>query len=182
MQKKRITTKRIVIDALFAAMFILLSYLSVTIANAIKISFESLPVLIGALMFGPVDGILIGGVGAFAYQMLGPYGITPTIPLWILPYVVMGALVGAYAKKSKLRNTKKQILCIAITAELVAFIFNTIAILVDSKLYGYYSVPLVWGGAAIRVAIALAKALIERLIVPPILDGMAIVTGRKRAR
>ena len=180
MRNKKFTTKRIVIDALFAAIYILLSYLAIPVGNTLKISLESLPVVIGALMFGPLDGVLIAIVGTFIYQLTGPYGITPTLPLWMLPYILEGVTVGEFAKRHHLRNTKKEIMLISIVGELIVFAFNTLAIFIDSKMYGYYTPVSVWGMAGIRLLIAVAKAVAYGFILPPILNALAKVTGRRK--
>ena len=180
MKNKKFTTKRIVIDALFAAMVLLLSYLSITIGGLVKVSLESLPVVVGALMFGPWDGVMIGMVGSFLYQILGPYGITPTLPLWMLPYIAEGLVVGYYAREWHLMNSKKQLMRISIAGEVIAFAFNTLALFIDSKMYGYYTPVSIWGMAGIRLLIAIARAVMYGLILPPLLHALAKVTGRRR--
>ena len=62
-------TRQLTMDAVLAAMCAVLGAVSIDLGN-LKLSFESLPVIIGALLFGPVDGLLIGGIGTFLYQFL----------------------------------------------------------------------------------------------------------------
>ena len=57
-------TVRLTTNAMMAAMCAVLGYVALDLGN-IKITFESLPVLLAALMFGPVDGMLVGGIGLF---------------------------------------------------------------------------------------------------------------------
>ena len=66
---KSFTTKRIVVDALLIALFYILSMLSVEIAG-VKITFVSLPTVVCALLYGPVDACIVGLLGAFLEQML----------------------------------------------------------------------------------------------------------------
>ena len=90
------TTRKLAADAVLAAMCAVLGALSLDFGN-LKITFESLPVLLAALAFGPLDGLAVGGIGTLIYQLLR-YGVSVTTPLWILPYALCGLLVGLYAK------------------------------------------------------------------------------------
>lgn len=56
-------TRQLTIDAMLCAACAVLGYVALDLGN-IKVTFESLPILLGGLLFGPVDGMLIGGVGA----------------------------------------------------------------------------------------------------------------------
>ena len=85
-------TKRLVLDALLIALFFVLSSAAVTIGG-IKLTFASLPGILAAMLFGPIDGFVVGFLGAFLEQMLH-FGFTPTTLLWILPPAIRGLLVG----------------------------------------------------------------------------------------
>ena len=91
-------TKRLVTVAVLIALYTVLSLFSANL-GLIKLTFESFPVLVASLMFGWVDGLLVGAVGGLLNQML-TYGFTVTTLMWILPNAVRGLLVGLYAKKS----------------------------------------------------------------------------------
>ena len=62
-----------------------------------KITVDSLPILVAALLLGPLDGLAVGLIGSFLNQML-TYGLTVTTVLWILPAGIRGLVVGYYAK------------------------------------------------------------------------------------
>ena len=76
-------TKKLAMDSMLAAMCAVLGYLSLDFGN-LKITFESVPILLGALLLGPIDGMAIGGVGTLLYQLVR-YGVSVTTLLWILP-------------------------------------------------------------------------------------------------
>ena len=65
-------TKQITMNAVLAAMCAVLGAMSIDFGN-VKISFEALPVMIGALMFGPIDGFIIGSIGTLVYQIFSTY-------------------------------------------------------------------------------------------------------------
>ena len=52
MRKRKFTTKQLTLDAMLAAMCAVLGYLAID-TGTVKVTFESVPVLIAALMFGP---------------------------------------------------------------------------------------------------------------------------------
>ena len=61
--------------------------------DGIKLTFASLPGILAAMLFGPIDGFIVGFLGAFLEQMLH-FGFTPTTLLWILPPAIRGLLIG----------------------------------------------------------------------------------------
>ena len=62
-------TKRLVTVAVLIALYTVLSLFSANL-GLIKLTFESFPVLVASLMFGWVDGLLVGAVGGLLNQML----------------------------------------------------------------------------------------------------------------
>ena len=83
--------------ALLAAAYFVLSITLTIKTPYLEITFKSLPVVVGALMFGPVGGGLVAFFGELLAQMIGPYGLMPTTVLWLLPPLTRGLLLGAVA-------------------------------------------------------------------------------------
>ena len=175
----RSRTQQMVINALLAAMCVVLGFMSIRIGNIMKVSLEDFPVIFAALMFGPVDGMVVAAVGIFLYQLLS-YGITATTVLWILPFVIVGGIAGLYAKKYNFNNNKKQILMIFLVCEILICLLNTGAIYADSKIFGYYYPTIITGMILIRLVTAVCKGVVLGLISPPILKAMSRVTGNGR--
>ena len=175
----RSRTQQLVIDALLAAMCVVLGFMSIRIGNIMKITLEDFPVIFAALLFGPVDGMVVAGIGIFLYQLLS-YGITATTILWILPFVVIGAVAGLYAKKYNYNNSKKQIFFIFLVCEILVCLLNTGAIYADSKIYGYYYPTIITGMILIRLVTAVGKGVVLGLVSPPILKALSKVTGNGR--
>lgn len=85
--------KRMCYAALLAAMYLPLSlYAAVQVGN-VRISFGSLPVVAAALLFGPVDAVIVAMVGEFFKQLL-TYGVTYTTVLYLIPPALRGLVVG----------------------------------------------------------------------------------------
>lgn len=161
------TTKQMAANAMLAAMCAVLGAISIDMGN-IKITFESIPILLGALLFGPADGAAIGFVGTFVYQVLR-YGFSVTTLLWMLPYVVCGLIVGQYARLRAFHLTKTQTILIIVTAELIVTTLNTGVMYIDSKLYGYYSAVYIFGMLFVRYVVCVGKAVAIGAIMPSLL-------------
>jgi ECF transporter S component (folate family) len=113
----KIDARQLALDAMLAAMCAVLGYIAIY-AQSIKITFESLPVLLAGLLFGPLDGALVGLVGTAVYQLLR-YGISATTVLWMLPYVISGLVAGLSAKHEAFELDRRQTLLIALVCELL---------------------------------------------------------------
>lgn len=168
-------TKQLAFDAMLAAMCAVLGYLSLDFGN-LKITFESVPILIGALLFGPLDGAAVGFVGTLIYQLLR-YGVSATTLLWIAPYVICGALVGLYAKGRRFSLTQAQVIFIVVANELLITALNTVVLYIDSHIYGYYTPAFIFGSLALRIVICVGKALAYSFALPPLLDALRRGTG-----
>ena len=169
--KKSFAVRQLALNAVLAAVCTVLAGLSLKIGGNLKISFESLPVHIGALLFGPVDGMLIGGIGTFIYQvLLSGYGISATTVLWILPYVSCGMMDGLCA--ARMGQGRGGVFFTLLLSELCITLLNTFALYVDSKIYAYYSPAFVFGTLALRLFLCLVRALVYTALMPPLLGSL----------
>lgn len=175
-RKIRTHTQQLVTDAMLAAMAVALGFMSIRIGNIMKISLEDFPVIFAALIFGPVDGMIVAGVGIFLYQLIS-YGITATTALWIIPFVVAGCIAGLYAKRAGFNNNRKELVAIFILCELLIWGLNSCAIYVDSKIYGYYYPGIVTSMLLIRLGTALGKGLVLGFVSQPVLRALSRFTG-----
>lgn len=140
--------------ALLVAMYVLLGSYMVIRHPAIEISFKSLPVVVGALLFGPVSGALVALLGEFLAQLLA-WGLQPNTILWVLPPVANGLVVGAFAARfwksgKPLENRLPLCYVVALLGALATSCVTTVSLWLDSLMYGYYSFAIVFGGALLR--------------------------------
>ena len=156
-------TKRLVTVAVLIALYTVLSLFSANL-GLIKLTFESFPVLVASLMFGWVDGLLVGAVRGLLNQML-TYGFTVTTLMWILPNAVRGLLVGLYAKKHGLDLTMKQTAGIVLATSLLVTALNTVALYIDSQIF-HYPISLTVGAIALRFLSSVVMAAIYTLVTP----------------
>ena len=171
---KTMKAKQMATDSMLAAMCAVLGAVSIDLGT-LKVTLESVPIIVGALLFGPLDGAMIGFVGTFVYQVLR-YGFSVTTFLWMLPYVVCGIIVGAYAKKHGFEFDLKRTVFIVVLAELVVTTLNTGVMYIDSKIYGYYSAAYIFGSLVLRYIICVGKAVVTGAVMPPLIS-----TLKKRA-
>ena len=169
-------TKKLVLNALLIAMYVLLSYISLNLAN-MKITLSGLPIIVGGLLFGPVSGLEIGLLGSFLDQFLR-YGITVTTLLWILPAGARGLMIGAYARHYGYRLNYGQTAFIILISAFIVTAMNTAAMYIDSKIYGYYSWMYVFGALTVRLVTAAVTSFVYLLIIPPLLKRLRMYLDR----
>ena len=162
------TVKRITLDAMLVALYVLLGFWKIPIGNLLRVNLASFAVVVCAITFSPIDGLIVGLLGELLSQILGPYGLTPTTMLWVLPEATRGLLLGCmmwvFAKKQR---TPKQILqgksivwyllCCILTG-VIASLLNTFALYVDSRMFGYYNYYMVFGVLLIRLSLAVVMS------------------------
>ena len=162
----RTNIKKITFTGILIGSFVILgTYLSITPYN-IKITFQNLPLFIGAIMFGPVEGFLIGFLGMFINQLL-TYGLSYTIVFWCLPQAIAGAVLGYIIKKFniKVENSPK-FWTLIIMIHLLITLLNTIVIYVDAKIMGYYSFVYVFGSFVLRILTSIVVGVVYACILP----------------
>ncbi len=171
---QKLTPKELCVNSMLAAMCAVLGYLSIDTGN-LKVTLESVPIIIGAALYGPLCGVAVGGVGTFVYQLLR-YGLSVTTALWMLPYCACGLIVGLYARSNDFSLDRKQLILICLVAELVVTTLNTAVLYVDSRIYGY-TVAYVFATIVPRYIICVVKAVAVGAILPPLIN----VLERRRA-
>ena len=169
-------TKRLAVDAMLAAMFFVLSMFSINLPG-MKITLDSLPILVAAALLGPLDGLAVGLVGSFLNQMI-TYGFTATTLLWILPAGLRGLLVGLYAKRRGFSMSLRQTIFITVTTALVVTALNTLLLYIDSWVYSYSYVAAL-PTIVLRIIAGVITAVVFSLLLPSILSALRRILGKK---
>lgn len=148
------------------AINVVLSILTPIKLSNFKFTFEAFPILVAGILFGPIDGLIVGTFGSAIYQiMFSGYGLMITTPLWIIPHALSGLLVGLYSKKHNYSLSNKQTILITIISAFVVTILNTLAIYIDAKVFGYYTFAYVFGSIVFKVVSGIILAIIYSLII-----------------
>lgn len=179
MQKNQQKTKRLVMNAGLIGIYIVLSYLTIPLGG-LKITFEHFPVVLCAVLFGPLDAMLVGGIGELFNQVFS-FGFTPTTLLWVLPIVIRGLLMGILAKIFK-KQMGVAAICerrfpvvytiVCVGTGLVASCFNTFAYYVDSKMFGYYNFALVFGSLLLRLFLSAVTSVLMSMMAKAVLHAL----------
>ena len=139
---------------------------------------EALPILLGALLFGPADGALIAFVGTAISQLLY-YGISVTTLLWMLPYVLCGFLAGLFAKRRGFSLTGKQTVLIVAAVEVLITLLNTGVLYLDSRIYAYWFPGFISAALLVRAGICAATAAVFSAVLPVLLRAVKKAIGTK---
>ena len=163
-------TKQMAYDAMLTALCAVLGLVSLDFGN-LKITFEDLPILLGAALFGPWDGMIIGVLGTSIYQMLR-FGADPTLPLWVIPLTVGGLFAGWMARRSDYSLEGKDPWVNMISAELVITALNTVSLIIYSHIYGFYTPAYILAPLLPRIAIAVAKGGVYASVLPSVIQAI----------
>lgn len=167
--KQWISVRMMAVDAVLVAMYVVLNSFAIRTAN-IKFTLDAFPIIVGAAMFGPLHGTLIGFLGSGIYQLFfSGYGVTPTTPLWMLPVLVRGFIVGLYSRHRGYEPPVGGLIVITIVAGVLTTALNTLALYVDSIIYNYYSYELVFGLLIPKVVISIILAVLFALFTPALI-------------
>jgi len=176
-------TRQLVIDAmLIAAYFILSTYLSVNLGS-MRISLDLLPVVLGAAMFGPAHGFIIGFAGYFLFQLVGPYGISVTTFIWCLPEALRGLIAGfMFFGRLKDGAGLGKLTAQLAALNLVTTGLYTLAMYIDCLVFKYsfvtYSPFILW-----RCLAALIVSGIAAIVLPPLMRALEnAASGRGSGR
>ena len=167
-QRMFMTTKRLVINAALISLYVVLRFFNIEMGNSFRFTLAPFPVILCALLYGPVDGLIVGLLGEFLSQILGPYGLTPTTLLWCVGETVRGGVLGLcsvlFLRKGLLsaegaeKKTVIMMLACCILTGILAALGQTFALYVDSKMMGYYSYAVVFGAMIWRILIYVCLA------------------------
>lgn len=169
------STRRLALNAVMIALYFALSMLAIPMGG-LKLTFEHLPIIITALLFGPLDALLVGGLGELINQMM-TYGFTPTTILWMTPAMFRGLsmglgarFLGKYMGLNALLEKKAPVAFMAacVISGLICSTLNTFTLYVDSKMFGYYSYAMVFGVFWIRMAASAVSSVVMAIAAKPV--------------
>lgn len=179
MSKKRsiacVIYKICVLALLIAMMFLLKRTIAIE-TPFIKINFASLPIMLGAMLFGPVEGMTVGLLGELIAQIIGPYGLAPTTPLYVAPAAIRGFVIGLgtlWCRRTGRRIETQPVVCYTagIAGAILTTVANTVSIWLESVMYQtefMVHVPFLPG----RFATGIVTAIIVTTICIPLVHAL----------
>lgn len=140
MKKSRPDLYKLCVLALLTAMMVLLKRTIAIETPYFKFSFASLPIVLAAMLFGPVEGAVAGLLGEFISQVTGPYGLAPTTVLYVAPAAIRGLVVGSgalWCRRSGRRMESRPVLCFAVcvAGAILTTAGNTMSIWLECLMY-----------------------------------------------
>ena len=167
--KVKLSTRRITYNAIFIAIYVVLRYFNIPLGDSFRFTMGPFAVILCSLLYGPIDGLIVGFVGEFLSQILGPYGLTSTTVLWCIGETLRGFSLGLCAVlflkkwlRSSQRPTGNQIatlMCCCGLTSILAALGQTLALYVDSNMFGYYRFEIVFGVLIWRILVYIVVAV-----------------------
>ncbi len=126
---KSITPKRLSLLAMFIALQIILSkLLMLQVAPSVRLSIDSVPILLAGLWFGPIAGGLVGALADFLGTILLPTAGAYFPPLTIA-FFLTGLSAGLLSKVIRVKQPLIRIAIIVIVSEFVgSYLFKSFAL------------------------------------------------------
>lgn len=174
-------TVRLTTDAVLVAVYVVLSsFVSINLPIA-QFSLSSLPILLGAVVFGIPDAAAVALCGSFLEQVL--YGLSPTAPLWmaapLAAALTAGALTGLFRCLSGGEPRIWQTIVTVVTAELIMTLVNTGMLYLDAYIM-QYTVKSFWVLLPLRLGSGALRTVCTTLLTLGILPPVRLIAARDR--
>lgn len=169
--KKRYYVHTLCAMALLIGMMVLLKKTLSIETPYMKINFASLPILLGAMMFGPVEGAVVAVIGELIIQMTGQYGLVPTTFIWIWPPAIRALVVGSaavWARSTGIPLERRPVACYAacVIGAVLTTTGNTFGMWLDSLFYHTSFTPVLFITPARYVTGAVTAVAVATVCIP----------------
>lgn len=155
---------RLTFLGLSLALYIALSFVTIRLPGQ-EITFKGLAIILPSVVGGPIDGVFVAISGEFINQLVGPYGLTPTTPLWILPHVLRALIIGFMMKHKDPIKDKFYWAFVVILSGIVVTLTNSFVIWIDALIFEYPS-GLMWLTIFTRAAATITTSIIYIIVIP----------------
>ncbi len=153
----------VMMAALIAMQIILARYLSIQASDTLRISFESIPVILAGMWLGPIPGAIVAVVADFLGTILSGYGTWfPPLVLGPLSVGILSGVSTKYIFRSPLaetRDTWKVAVIVVTVGILNSFVFG----LIGSTMYS-----ILVAGNTTAFPVLMWTNLIQRLATKPL--------------
>lgn len=178
--RRRRATLRLTTDAMLAAIYVLLAVYLCVNGKLLQVSLSSLPILLGAFLFGLPDALAVALCGAFLEQLLSPYGLSATTGIWILPVLLLALVAGLLFRllRRVMETWQVAMALTVLTAELVFTVANTAALYLDGYIMRY-SVAALTALLPTRILNACTRTACTMLLTIALVPPLRRVLGQK---
>ena len=141
---KKLSVQALCHLAMLVALEVVLNRFASIQTPFLKIGFNFIPVIMGAMLYGPMGGAVVGGLGEFVGATLFPFG--PYHPGFSVCGALMGVMYGLFLYQNRPGREKPRLfpnilVPVIVNCVVFALLLNTLWIsqLYDSKSYiGYF--------------------------------------------
>lgn len=163
---KKLSLRAICHCAILVAMEVVLNRFCSIQTPFLKIGVNFIPILMGAMLYGPIGGAIVGGLGDLIGALLFPFG--PYHPGFSICGALMGAVFGfflyqnsrVFDNKNRVRFWLNMVVPVVANSVIFALFLNTLWIsqLYDSKTY--------WGFFISRIPQELGMGAVKLIFIP----------------
>ena len=176
---------RLCTNAVLIALVVVFDMLSIRLGNDYKITFGGIPIILCAIIYGPVDAAIVGFLGSFIGQLF-TFGIDITTPLWIMPAAVRGLVMGLLFIAFK-KSTNVFVLTFEIiVSSIMVSLSNTLALYLvflittaQSDPNATYSFVLIT--FVMRIVMGIVSAIIYSVIIQGLLIAIKKIAKKRTA-
>jgi len=96
----RFAIKTITFCAIFIALAVIMArFLAVAPSESVRFSFESVPIFLSGVLFGPIAGAMVGFCSDFLGCLFSPYGFNPLLSFPPVLYGIFGGIFQCFLAK-----------------------------------------------------------------------------------
>ena len=154
------------ISGMLIAVAAVLSFFKIPVSSILEIRFQSIPMAIGGILFGPITGGIIGAASDVICYLVRPTG--PFFPGFTISYFLTGVIFALFLHNRKV-TLIRIILAEVVTAFAIGIVLNSVWL---SLLYGN------------AFGAVLAARVVKEIVMIPINSAVifAVVSALKKAR
>lgn len=122
--KSFFSVRRLTVMAMMTALTIIVArFCAIPINEGLRLSFESIPVILTAVWMGPISGMLVGGLADLVGTLINAYGGAYFPPLTVTPMLIglISGLMAKYVFRNELNFAK--MLAVVLTADIIGSTF-----------------------------------------------------------
>jgi len=146
------------------ALYFALSFASFNLAVT-RISMTGIPLIFVSVVYGPLEGVLIGAIGEFLYQ-LAFYGLMPHTVLWLLPPIARALIVGLMFRHKDPSQHPVLWIVTTVVSCLVVTTINTFSLWAVGWLFFGVTAREIIIAILIRIGTSILTAIVYAAIIP----------------
>lgn len=169
-------TQVLAFSGMLIAVAAVLGFFKVPISSVLEIRFQSIPMAIGGILFGPVTGGIIGAASDVICYLVKPTG--PFFPGFTISYFLTGLIFGLMLHNKK-PSLVRIIIAESLSAVLIGILLNSVWL---SLLYGNGFVAVLTARVLKEIImIPIHSAIIYAIVLALSRSGILRYGGKKRA-